>query len=349
MPLHPLYGHEALRRRLGAAVRAGRLPQALLLEGPHGVGKQRVALWLAQALLCERPTPAGEPCGSCQPCRFVLALSHPDLHWFVPVEVSRRGRDAEKQIDVVEAALGEELAARREQPLYAPPSGLAAHGIASAHLLARRLQLTPRVGRWKVFIVGDAERLVPQAANPEAANALLKALEEPPANATLILTSAEPQALLPTIVSRIVRVRVGRVHDSVVTDFGQVELGLKPGPELAKRVRAAGGAIGKLLASNGAGAGAAGGAEAFLAAARAGATGQWALALAQQPFQARGGFTALLDQLLERLRDEARAGRDTDAVLRGMASVLNARELAQGNVNPQLLTAVLAEELGTTR
>src|SRR2546422_6107286 len=53
MPIPPLYGHEGIRNRLVGAIASGRLPQSLLLEGPRGVGKQRLALWLAQALVCE--------------------------------------------------------------------------------------------------------------------------------------------------------------------------------------------------------------------------------------------------------------------------------------------------------
>src|SRR6185295_15937083 len=100
MPLHPLYGHEGLRHRLASAVASGRLPQALLLEGPRGVGKQRLALWLAQMTLCEGAKAAGEPCGACQPCKLVLNLSHPDLHWMVPIELARKGADADKQVEL---------------------------------------------------------------------------------------------------------------------------------------------------------------------------------------------------------------------------------------------------------
>ena len=344
MPLHPLYGHEGLRQRLASAAASARLPQALLLEGPRGVGKQRLALWLAQLVLCEGAKATGEPCGACQPCKLVLNLSHPDLHWLVPIEIARKGSDSDKQVELAEEALGEEMAARREQPLYQPTSGLASHGIASARLLSRQLRLTPALARRKVFVIGDAERLAVQQGNPEAANALLKVLEEPPADTVVILTSSEPEAIPPTVLSRVVRLRVHRLPDSVMTQFVQRELGGNGDRASEQRVSSAEGCIGKLLAGDN-------GRKdelaviAVLAAASQKPADRYLLALGQPPFQARGAFTALLDGLLERLRSEARAGRDTRAVVSAMARVLDARELAQGNVNPQLLAAVLVEDL----
>jgi DNA polymerase-3 subunit delta' len=357
MPIPPLYGHEGTRDRLAGAIASGRLPQALLFEGPRGVGKQRLALWLAQALVCEggQRTPkdslavAGEAgCGKCQHCKLVLTLSHPDVHWFVPVELSKKGADADRQVELVEEALGEEMAARREQPLYQAPSGLAIHGIAAVRLLLRRLALKPALGRRKVFVIGDAERLVPQTGADAAANALLKALEEPPADTVFVLTSAAPEALLPTIVSRVVRVRVGRLPDSVVAAFAQQELGMSGQRELAQRVRLADGCAGRLLAVEEPKAGAGDAAGRFLTAVTGGPVRRYAFALAQQPFQARGGFTGMLDGLLERLREQARAGRETTQVIAAIAQVLGARSLAQGNVNPQLVAAVLAGELAET-
>ncbi|PYP20548.1 MAG: hypothetical protein DMD53_10425 [Gemmatimonadetes bacterium] len=349
MPLPPLYGHEGTRNRLAGALASGRLPQGLLFEGPRGVGKQRLALWLGQALLCERNRGRGqqEGCGDCRPCRLVLTLSHPDLHWFVPVELERRAADADKQVELAEEALGEVLAARRERPLYEPPSGMASHGIASVRLLLRKLALTPVMGPRKVFVIGDAERLVAQTGAEAAANALLKALEEPPADSVFVLTTAEPDALLATIRSRVVRVRVARLADSVVTAFAQRELGLVKEPSLSQRVTAAEGCIGRLLADGGVERGEGG--ERFLHAVRSGPVGRLSFALGLQPFQARGAFTAMLDELLARLRSEARAGKDSGKVVSAIARVLDARELAQGNVNPQLVAAVLGEDLGSPR
>src|SRR6184192_4500148 len=349
MPIPPLYAHEGIRHRLVGALASGRLPQALLFEGPTGVGKQRLGLWLAQALVCERAgerarVETGEGCGECQQCKLVLNLSHPDVHWFVPLELSKKG-DADKQVDLAEEALWEEMAARRQQPLYEPPSGLASHGIAAVRLLLRRLVLTPALSRRKVFLIGDAERLVPQTGAEAAANALLKALEEPPADTVFVLTSSEPDALLPTILSRVVRVRVARNANSIVTAFAQRELGLKSQRDIAERVTAADGSIGKLLAAEEGAGGTGQAAEAFLGAVAGGAVQRYGFALRQTPFQARGGFTAMLDGLLEQLRARARAGGDTARAVEAIAHTLDARELAQGNVNPQLVTAVLADEL----
>ncbi len=338
MPLPPLLGHEGVKSRLSGALIAGRLPQALLFAGPRGVGKQRVALWLAQLIHCEAPQTLAddrEPCGKCQPCRLVLSLQHPDVHWFVPIELGKKGADADKQVEMVADALAEEMAARREQPLYPPPGGLASHPIAAVRLLLRRLALTPAMGKRKVFIVGDAERLIPQRGTEDAANALLKALEEPPADSVIVITAADPNALLPTILSRVVLVRVARIADSAVTAFAQQVVGITGKAELSQRVTLAEGCIGKLFATE---------APRIDQAARF-MEEPLQFALGQTPFQARGGFTEMLDALAGRLRAEARSGGDTEKLVEAIARVMDARELAQGNVNPQLLAAVLAEDL----
>jgi hypothetical protein len=142
--------------------------------------------------------------------------------------------------------------------------------------------------------------------------------------------------------SRIVLVRVARLADSVVTAFAQQTLGNSDQAELTQRVMTAEGCIGKLFATDVPRSGHAEQVIRFLEA-------PMLFALGQVPFQARGGFTEMLDGLAEKLRGEAKRGGDTEKLVEAIALVMGARDLAQGNVNPQLLAAVLAGDLQTMR
>ena len=86
LPLSMLPWHESARARLEAAVESNRLPHAVLLHGPAGVGKERFATALAAALFCTSRGPALLPCGECADCGLSLAGSHPDLHWLRRLE-----------------------------------------------------------------------------------------------------------------------------------------------------------------------------------------------------------------------------------------------------------------------
>jgi DNA polymerase-3 subunit delta' len=344
--MHSLVGHQDARQRLANSFKNGRLPQVILVTGPEGVGKQRLGLWLAQLLFCERP--AAEPCGSCRACRLVLGLAHTDLHWFVPIP-RPRAAEADKQVEEAAELLAEAMAARRETPLYEPADGMASHALASARLLVRRGSLTPVEGSRKVFVVGEADRLVPQESSPEAANALLKFLEEPPSDTWIVLTTTEPERVLPTIRSRAVPLRLARLPDAEVRAFAETTLRPAPaGAELEARVRRADGAIGRLIAAGDGAAKAMQDARALLEAVRSGAGARYERSIRQMPWQARGGFTDLLDALAEEL-----AGRAREAAVQGNAApfvsalerVQRTRVDAQGNLNPQLLLAALAGEL----
>jgi DNA polymerase-3 subunit delta' len=343
-----VYGHELLLDRLAGTIAASRFPQTVVFTGPAGVGRQRLALWVAQAMLCDRGE--GTPCGSCRPCADVLNLRHPDLHWFVPIP-RPKAAEPEKQIQEAEELLGEVMAERRRNGVWGPQDGMASHALASVRLLHRRVALTPFSGQRKVVILGDAERLVVQEASQEAANALLKVLEEPPEDTTLILTATEAHALLPTIRSRLVPVRVPRVSDAVVRRFLQSEVDPPlSGPALERRTVLAEGRIGRALESDAGDAGPDRAAERMLDAVRHGPEAWVAQALGQTPWSARGEFTAMLDAMAVRLRSvlerDAADGRPTlRRRLRALRALEEARASAQENINPQLLTAVLAERL----
>jgi DNA polymerase-3 subunit delta' len=259
-------------------------------------------------------------------------------------------------------AIAEVMDGRRLKPLYEPPDGMASHSMASVRLLQRHASLTSVEGGRRVFIIGDADRLVPQESSQEAANALLKLLEEPPAGSLFLLTTVDPRRLLPTIRSRAVPVRLSRLADSEVRDFLGHELDPAPAaPAVEERVAVGAGSIGDALAAGDETGKAYRAAGQLLEAVLSGSADRYERALKQAPFSARGEFTAMLDALAETLGDAARGGfgqagrrpvpaallqrTEPAALLRAMERVAEAREAAYGNVNPQILLAVLGEDL----
>lgn len=374
MTLLPVEGHVETRASLAAALAGGRLPSSLLFHGPPGVGKQRLALWLGQLLLCADPR-REEPCAECQPCRMTLRLEHPDLHWFFPLP-RPKGAGGDRLGDALEEARAAELAARRADPLRATTAdGMAGIYLAHVHVLLRSASTRPAMGHRKVFIVGDAEALVPQEASPEAANALLKLLEEPPADTTVILTAADPAVLLPTIRSRLLPVRIRPLPTADVERF--LEASASASIAHAQRAaRLAQGSIGRALGflPNKKDAGPLeeirSAARALLEAALAGsAAPRMAAALAESPAGARGAFSDTLEDLTLWLRDLAAAAAGADDVLinadavdwlRAMAlqhphaaagvpgalrDVESTQQLTQLNINPQLALADLLRSL----
>jgi DNA polymerase-3 subunit delta' len=352
VPILPLYGHSTVRSRLLGALDAGRLPASLLLHGPAGVGKQRLALWLGAALLCESDD---RPCGKCQACRYAGELAHPDLHWIFP---RPRLKDADASHEDVRQDYAEAIAERvASHGLYARPSGSEGIYVAAVRSIVHRAVMSPAMARRKVFVVGDAERMVPQEGSDAAANAFLKLLEEPPADTTIIVTSSEPGALLPTIRSRVVSVRVAPLRESEMRAFladpvvtSWLDSAALPG-DVAARVATAAGAPGNLLGGTERDA-ARTGARRILDAAESGdRAAALKVAFAQGASGARGRFTDTLDELALLLHDRTRVRVERGDELaaehsaRAIDAVERARELASGNVSPNLVTAELFRAL----
>lgn len=168
---------EPLRRVLATVT-----SHALLIHGPRGVGQFELGIDIASAWLCEKGVDV-RPCGACASCRLVAARTHPDLLVLLP----------EAQREALGWAASDEDAAARESKAK-PSKDIRVEEVRQA---IGYTQTTSARGRGKVLVIHPAERM-----NAVAANALLKTLEEPPGSARLVLCSAAPDRLLPTIRSR---------------------------------------------------------------------------------------------------------------------------------------------------
>ncbi len=177
--MEPLLGNELVRSRLWRAAAEDRLHHCYLFEGPRGVGKARMALTLAMAANCALPLDRA-PCGTCSSCRAILTGVHPDI-LIVEPEPGRATRIL--SVDQARAVLS-------------------------------ALTLQRHSARRRFVILDPADAL-----NEEAANALLKTLEEPPDGTHFFLISSRGAGLLPTVRSRSLRVRFSALPTASVANF----------------------------------------------------------------------------------------------------------------------------------
>jgi DNA polymerase-3 subunit delta' len=167
---------------------------AILLHGQAGIGKKGLALDLAAALLCAAPRGDGHACGSCAECAFFETRNHPDLRIVVPDSLAwLRPEATEQQAEDAQPEAEEGAAKRASRSI----------GIDPVRAIAEVIDLTAHRAGHRVILLTPAEALT-----TEAANALLKMLEEPPPRTQFVLTSDRLDEVLPTIVSRCALLRV---------------------------------------------------------------------------------------------------------------------------------------------
>lgn len=361
--LPSIRGHGELQSRIAASVSAGRMPQSLLLYGSEGVGKRSLALWTSALLQCE-----GEPapCGSCRSCRLAGRFEHPDVHYHFPMPRPKAG-SRNKMRETIERQRQERLAQLRDEPDSALDEGeVTGIYLTAVENIRDQASRRPAMGSRAVFLVAEADRMVPQRASPEAANAFLKLLEEPPEFAYIILTTSRPHALLPTIRSRMASLRVAPIAESEVASYLETGRGV-PADEAVTLARRAEGSIGRAirLAAEDDDSGLA--ADRLLAAALMGSpSDRYSAAGAYTARGARSILAPALEDLEGRLRDllchtsgathlahdAAKSARitsrfpvDGPAVLAALAAVEEARENADRNLNPQATVSVLLAEM----
>jgi DNA polymerase-3 subunit delta' len=226
-PLWPrVIGQMRVKRALLSALRTDRLAHAYLFCGPEGVGKDAVALELARLLHCQRG--GEEACGECDSCLRVSTMQHPDIQLFtaLPTGKSEVGSDpplAKLSVDDL-VTVQEEYRKKGENPYYRVdiPRALVIK-ITSIREVRREASLTSFGGRKRVFIVSRAEDM-----EDAAANALLKTLEEPTSDILILMTTANREALLPTIVSRCQQVHFDQLGEEEICQALIARQGVDP-------------------------------------------------------------------------------------------------------------------------
>ncbi len=171
MQWRDFHGHTQQKHWFEQAIRQNRLASTFLMVGPEGCGKRTFARLLAKALLCpNRPPQSIDPCETCESCVQVDSDSHPDL-----LQVCKPPEASSLSIEL--------LVGSRENRLREG--------------LCYQLHMRPFHGQRRIAIIDDADTIL-----VEAANSMLKTLEEPPAGAVIFLIGSNEQRQLPTIRSR---------------------------------------------------------------------------------------------------------------------------------------------------
>jgi DNA polymerase-3 subunit delta' len=216
--LHPrenplLVGHDGAEALLADALGSGRMHHAWLITGPQGVGKATLAYRFARAILA-----GGTPSGSLE-----MVASHPVFR--------RVAAGTHADLLTVEREWDEKRKKLRGEIVIETVRGVASF-----------LRLTPAEGGWRVVIVDGAEDI-----NRNAANALLKVLEEPPPRTVLLLVCAASGRLLPTIRSRCRRLRLGKLDDTAMAQLTGAYLPQTPQDQRDRLASMAEGSIGRAL------------------------------------------------------------------------------------------------------
>ncbi len=338
--LSQLRAQDTALRIIERALEGDRVHHAYLFTGPDGVGKELAAFGFAQALVCERRGATAPPhlfgsatsgqtaraCGACSACTRAVPRVDPAAS-----SASARSVPVHPDVVVVERGLYAPQAIGRRTP---ETQDISIDQIRT--LVLARSAYAPHEGRAKVFVIRKADEL-----SISAANALLKTLEEPGPKTHFVLLTSHPDALLPTILSRTLRVRFAPLPDEIVAELlvmrgvgetrahevarlsgGSVELGvtLADPDESAARERFVESALEAVAKAS---------VEAVLALAEEGKKGKDRL---------RANVVALATAFAERAAEAARTGRPEAQVFAERGRIaLTALEHLDGNAAPQLV------------
>jgi len=217
-----LTGNARVKAALKRMLVADRLPGAMLFTGEEGIGKKLFALEVARALNCRTPRDH-EACGACSSCTRIAKLNYPQRE------------DAEEWTQIIwtdHADVGLVVAPKRVLR------------VEQMRQIEKEANFRPFEGKARVFLIDEADKL-----NDASANALLKVLEEPPKTSHLILITARPAMLLPTILSRCQMIRFSPLTPAEI-ETHLTKNNLVDNKTARLRARAAGGSMGRALSGD---------------------------------------------------------------------------------------------------
>lgn len=216
MKFSEILGQDAVKERLRAMIDNGRLPHALLLEGPAGTGKFQMARAAVQYLHCTNRTADGDSCGHCPSCVQHQTFNHIDTIFSFPVLASAGGKTSDEFLPLWRNFLTDSPYMDGElwQRLLGNPNGQPIIYVDESESIINKLSYSSHSADYKVVIMW-----LPEKMNNQCANKLLKLIEEPLPGVKMIFVANNAAEILPTIYSRMQRIEVKRLSDSQIADY----------------------------------------------------------------------------------------------------------------------------------
>ena len=219
-------GQDSTKTQLLDLFKSNRVPHALLLNGEEGCGHLQLALSFSSLLLCQDPTQL-DSCKKCSSCKMFEKYQHPDLHFSYPIHLSKteHSETSDDQRPFFLEAL-EKYKCLGKKTWYSKMGNenkQGVIGVKESQSLLTKISLKSFFGRAKVLVMW-----MPELMNTQAANKLLKLIEEPPENTYFIFVSNDQLKILPTINSRLQAINVPALKNENISTFLEKTFEIEP-------------------------------------------------------------------------------------------------------------------------
>lgn len=233
MKFSDIPSHDNIKRQLHDMVSDRRIPHALLLHGPSGIGKFMLARAFAQYIHCQSPTPDGEPCGICPSCLQHHSFNHVDTIYVFPVVKLDKMKYPPISADFMEefkdyVNANPFMDFDRWVLAFEKKNAQPVIYVTESESLEQRLALTTTTSKYKIVLIW-----LPEKMNEQTANKLLKLIEEPFGDTIFILVSDDAASILPTIYSRCRPIEMKRLSDETIADYLYTHAAMDPQDAMA--------------------------------------------------------------------------------------------------------------------